>query len=121
MSHLLLFMLLLSLAAHSQIENLDTIEVTSRKDISAFTFSQSERVSTRDLETNGTGLVSSLLDKTPGIISNQNGGPGGRVSFFLRGTESRHVAFTLDGLKLNDPSNTDRQFDSAFFTLSKLI
>src|SRR5690606_33547328 len=29
--------------------------------------------------------------------------------------ESRHVSFALDGMKINDSSNVDRQFDAAFF------
>lgn len=99
-----------------EIYDLEKIQVTAKKKVSDFNFSTPATITTDQLETAPSGLISPLLNEIPGVIANQNGGPGGRVSFFMRGTESRHVAFTLDGLKLNDPSNTDRQFDSAFFS-----
>jgi len=99
-------------------EQLETIDVKAEKDIKRFTFSYSETISERELEKQPLGLVSTELSKIPGLIASQNGGPGSRVSFFMRGTESRHISFTLDGLKINDTSNTDRQFDAAFLTSS---
>lgn len=112
-----LFVLLLCLStAHAQEETLDTIEVLAGKKVSDFNFSKEVNIDSAQLEKQPIGLVSPALSEVPGVISNQNGGPGGRVSYFIRGTESRHVAFTLDGLKLNDPSNVDRQFDAAFFS-----
>ncbi len=96
--------------------NLDPIEVRAQKKISEFTFSQPDTLKAEDLNTQSTGLVSSSLAQSSGVITSQNGGAGGRVSFFIRGTESRHVAFTIDGLKINDTSNVDRQFDAAFLS-----
>lgn len=96
--------------------DLDAIEVKAEKDIKRFTFSSSHEISSRTLESQPLSILSPELEKVPGLIPSQNGGPGGRVSFFLRGTESRHLSFTLDGLKINDTSNTDRQFDAAFMT-----
>ena len=112
--HLLLALFLLPSAYAA--EELDAIEVTASKDIGRYTFGSSSEISERQLETSATGLIAPAIEKTPGIVSSQNGGPGGRVSFFIRGTESRHVAFTMDGLKINDTSNVDRQFDAAFMT-----
>lgn len=94
-------------------EDLDPIEVKASKDIERFTFSSSSEIKTHELE-KALPLISDPLEKVSGVIPSQNGGPGGRVSYFIRGTEARHVSFTLDGLKLNDTSNTDRQFDAAF-------
>lgn len=111
----LLFALFLSLTAFADTE-LDVIEVEAEKDISRFTFDTAYQIPTHELEITPVGLVSPALEKVPGLVTSQNGGPGGRVSFFLRGTESRHVSFTLDGLKINDTSNTDRQFDAAFMS-----
>ncbi len=104
---------LLSFSAIADTE-LETIEVEATKDINRFTFDTSTTVSEKELSNQPIGLISPAIEKVPGLVANQNGGPGGRVSFFIRGTESRHVSFTLDGLKINDPSNTDRQFDAAF-------
>ncbi len=96
-------------------EDLDAIQVTGTKDASQFHLGSSQRVSTVESRPS-VPTINPLLESIPGLVSSQNGGLGGRVSYFIRGTESRHIAFTLDGLKLNDPSNIDRQFDSAFFT-----
>lgn len=118
MSRFLFLLFLYSGFAHAQevIEELDTVQVSAQKKISEFDFSRPSTISTPQLEAEPSGLIAPQLNQIPGVIANQNGGPGGRISFFIRGTESRHVAFTLDGLKLNDPSNVDRQFDSAFFS-----
>lgn len=97
-------------------EVLDAIDVEASKDIEKFTFTTSETITTRELENQPVGVVSEELKEIPGLITVQRGGPGGQVSFFLRGTETRHISFTLDGLKINDTSNTDRQFDASFLT-----
>lgn len=97
-------------------EDLDVIEVKSEKDVEQFSFADSTTITSDELEKTATPLASDVLNKTPGVVVSQNGGPGSRTSFFMRGTESRHVAFTLDGLKINDTSNVDRQFDAAFIS-----
>ncbi len=108
-------LLLFSFGVYADTE-LELIEVKTEKDIGRFTFVSSYVIPALELENTPVGLVSPALEKVPGLIISQNGGPGGRVSFFIRGTESRHVSFTLDGLKISDTSNTDRQFDAAFLT-----
>lgn len=113
---LLLLSLCLSTAFAQEEETLDTIQVVAGKKISDFNFSKPAIIDSTQLEKQPINLIAPALTDVPGVIANQNGGPGGRISFFIRGTESRHVAFTLDGLKLNDPSNVDRQFDAAFFS-----
>lgn len=117
MSLLLIFgVFFCSAFAQDDAIDLEPIEVRAQKSVSAFNFSKPEVINSTQLESDPLGLTSNQLIQSPGIISSQNGGPGGRVTFFIRGTESSHVAFTLDGLKLNDTSNVDRQFDSAFFS-----
>lgn len=59
--------------------------------------------------------VQDVLTRAPGVHFTQNGGVGGRGSFYLRGGESRHALILVDGLRLNDPSGTDRGYDTAFF------
>lgn len=113
----LLFLTLLGFSPVFAIETLETIEVSEGKDVSSLTFSQTEEISKEEIERTPVPLISQLLERVPGVVTSQNGGPGGRTSFFIRGTEARHVSFTLDDLKLNDPSNVDRQFDAAFLTL----
>ena len=110
-----LSILLFSIFAQGS-DDLDVIEVRAAKDPAVFNFGSSTKIDSADLESKAIPQISPLIDAVPGVVSSQNGGPGGRVSFFVRGTESRHLSFTLDGLKLNDVSNVDRQFDAAFLT-----
>lgn len=105
---------LFSLSSIAADTELDAIEVKATKDIERFTFDTSSTISEQELAKQPMELIAPAIAKIPGVVASQNGGPGGRVSFFIRGTESRHVSFTLDGLKINDTSNTDRQFDAAF-------
>jgi len=117
MSLVSLLIFLFCFPVHAASVSLEQIEVVAEKEVSDFSFTRSRKIPVHKLEAETIGTLSQVLDDEPSLILNQNGGPGSRVSFFLRGTESRHVAFTLDGMKINDPSNTDRQFDAAFFTL----
>lgn len=94
-------------------EKLATIQVSASKEISDFHMGSAENLS---LEKKNTVLISESIKASPGVSTSENGGPGSRTSYFIRGTEARHVSFTIDGLKVNDPSNTDRQFDAAFLT-----
>lgn len=110
-------LLCFSYAFADDVHQVEEIQVRAKKKISHFNFYKSETIDSLQLEGEPSGLIAPQLIQIPGVIANQNGGPGGRVSYFMRGTESRHVSFTLDGMKLNDPSNTDRQFDSAFFSV----
>lgn len=107
------FAILFLISSILHAEDLEPIDVSTSKDIKRFTFSSSTEINTHELE-KYLPLISDPIEKAPGVIASQNGGPGGRVSYFIRGTEGRHVSFTLDGLKLNDTSNTDRQFDAAY-------
>jgi vitamin B12 transporter len=100
-------------------EQLLPIEVRNTKDIEYFTSSTSTKITETELD-RSLPLISDPLQGLPGVVSSQNGGPGGRVSYFIRGTEARHVSVTLDGLKLNDVSNTDRQFNAAYFLAPSL-
>ena len=97
-------------------ETLEAVEVRATKKSSDFSFGGFQKIETDEIERPSLPLLTPIIENVPGVIANQNGGPGGRVSFFMRGTESRHTSFTVDGLRVNDTSNTDRQFDAAFLT-----
>ncbi len=49
--------------------------------------------------------MADVLRLVPGIDVVRNGGFGGLVSVFSRGTESDHMLILLDGLRLNDPTS----------------
>ncbi len=61
--------------------------------------------------------VQDVLTRAPGVTFVQDGGVGGRGSIYLRGGESRHTVVLVDGMRLNDPSVTDRQYDPSFLLL----
>lgn len=96
-------------------ETLTGINVHASKDASDFFAGSIEVINEEHIEQTGYSDISQILSQVPGVISNGNGGFGSRTSLFIRGAEARHAGFSLDGLRLNDPSNTDRQFDGSFF------
>ena len=50
-----------------------------------------------------------------------NSGPKGSMSsVFLRGTDSSHTVFVIDGVVVNDPSNPTRQYDFSKLSLSNI-
>jgi vitamin B12 transporter len=100
-------------------DELDSIEVATTKDASDFFSGSLEVVTKEDIKQTGYSDITQILSQIPGVTTNNNGGFGSRTSLFIRGAEARHTGFSIDGLRLNDPSNTDRQFDGAF--LSPLI
>ncbi len=50
--------------------------------------------------------VEQLLKRLPGLSVYRPGGPGGVSEIFLRGAESNFTAVFLDGIRMNDSSNT---------------
>ncbi len=110
------FFLLLFITLPAFSEELEAIEVKAQKELSHFSLGSSESLDEIDLQGQHSSLISNSISNLSGVTPSQNGGPGGRVSYFIRGTEARHVSFTIDSLRINDTSNTDRQFDSAFLS-----
>jgi vitamin B12 transporter len=51
-----------------------------------------------------------LLQTVPGLNIVQTGGPGGKTSVFMRGSNSNHTKVLIDGVDANDPSQ-DGVFD----------
>lgn len=51
-----------------------------------------------------------VLQTVPGLNIVQTGGPGGKTSVFLRGSNSNHTKVLIDGVDANDPSQ-DGVFD----------
>lgn len=95
-------------------EELDSIEVVATKDASDFFSGSVDVVTKEEIKQTGYSDITQILSQIPGVTTNNNGGFGTRTSLFIRGAEARHTGFSIDGLRINDPSNTDRQFDGAF-------
>ncbi|MGB0371291.1 MAG: TonB-dependent receptor plug domain-containing protein [Opitutales bacterium] len=57
---------------------------------------------TEDMYRFPTLSMASVLQDTPGVNIAGNGASGANTSVFIRGTESDHVLFVVDGIRMND-------------------
>lgn len=96
---------------------MDEVVVTSRSDITSDSFTSSHEI-INETELEQQVEVLEVLRKTPGIYVDQTGGPGSQAAIHIRGSEVRHVLVLIDGVKVFDPSNTDRHFNAAFLNLT---
>jgi vitamin B12 transporter len=78
--------------------------------ISVITREEIEKTSSRDL--------GDLLRNIPGLTITQNGGAGQTQTVRIRGGESRHTLVMIDGIRVNDPSSTGREFDFSNLVLT---
>ena len=77
-------------------------------------------VSGEDLVRTGRTFVIEALEDVLGLSTVRNGGPGAAASTFVRGANSEHTLFLLDGLELNDPINPSRSYDVSHLPLSQV-
>jgi vitamin B12 transporter len=112
----LVFIFLPFLSSYAQ--RLDPIIVTSKTHAKSSELTSSHNVITKQqMQTEVMSNVIEALRSLPGIYINQTGGPGSQASIFIRGSEVRHVLVLIDGVKVNDPSNPDKQFNAANLSL----
>jgi vitamin B12 transporter len=78
--------------------------------ISIISREQIEKASSQD--------IGDLLRIVPGLTVAQNGGPGQTQTVRIRGGESRHTLVMIDGIRVNDPASTGREFDFSNLILS---
>ncbi len=57
--------------------------------------------------------VTELLRTVPGVAVSQSGGAGGLTEVRLRGGESGHTLVLVDGVRVNDPTTANNEFDFA--------
>jgi len=57
-------------------------------------------IDSEDIENSQAQSIQELLQGIPGLSISNNGGPGKATSFFMRGTESRHVLVLINGVKV---------------------
>lgn len=55
----------------------------------------------QDIERTGVSGVADLLARLPGIELSRNGGQGSSTSLFIRGSETRHTALYVDGVRVD--------------------
>src|SRR3981081_2093016 len=67
-------------------------------------------ISDEEIERNQRRSLPDVLQTVPGLNIVQTGGPGGKTSVFIRGSNSNHTKVLIDGIDANDPSQ-DGVFD----------
>src|ERR1700682_4733102 len=67
-------------------------------------------ISAEEIERNQRRTLPDVLQTVPGLNIVQTGGPGGKTSLFMRGSNSNHTKVLIDGIDANDPSQ-DGVFD----------
>ncbi len=77
-------------------------------------------ISGEDLARTHKTSVLEALETVLGLTTLRNGGPGAASSVSIRGANSEHTLFLLDGLELNDPINPSRSYDLAHLSLSQV-
>lgn len=77
-------------------------------------------VSRDEMELKGLVTAADVLKSVPGLSVVQSGGAGGLTSVFSRGTNSKHTLALYDGIRLNDASTPNGQFNFGSDTLGDL-
>ena len=73
-----------------------------------------------DIEQKGLVTAADVLKTIPGLSVVQSGGAGTLTSVFSRGTNSKHTLALFDGIRLNDASTPNGQFNFGSDTLGDL-
>jgi vitamin B12 transporter len=60
------------------------------------------------------------LHSVPGLSFTQSGSFGQTASVFIRGANSEHTLVLIDGIEVNDPSSTSRNFDFGGMNMSEI-
>lgn len=64
-----------------------------------------------DLAGAGSGPLSAVLSRLPGVSVVRNGPMGARTSLRIRGADPRYVAVYVDGIRVDDPTGIATEFD----------
>src|SRR5215212_6047302 len=67
-------------------------------------------ITDKEIERDQKRTLPDVLRTVPGLNIVQTGGPGGKTSVFMRGSNSNHTKVLIDGIDANDPSQ-DGVFD----------
>lgn len=59
-----------------------------------------------EIERRAPATAPDLLRQLPGLQVDQLGGPGGLSSVYVRGSDPNHVLVLVDGVRVNDPTNS---------------
>jgi vitamin B12 transporter len=71
-----------------------------------------------DIARNQWRTLPDALRAVPGLVVEQNGGPGTVASVFIRGTNANHTLVLIDGINVTDPASPDGSFDFSQMLIS---
>jgi vitamin B12 transporter len=100
---------LLAFASPSFADDTETVVVTATRTPQPAdrTGESIDIITAKDLETRQIDIVTDVLQETPGLMVNRNGGVGQVTTVSLRGAETGQSVVLVDGVRINDPSSTD--------------
>jgi vitamin B12 transporter len=86
--------------------SLETVVVTATRTPQALSsvLADMSVLEREDIQRSGAFGVADLLARLPGIEFARNGGPGTSTSVFIRGSETRHTAVYIDGVRVDSQS-----------------
>ncbi|OYU47738.1 MAG: hypothetical protein CFE31_14780 [Rhizobiales bacterium PAR1] len=70
-------------------------------------------VSAEEIRKTNPASVVDILRSVPGLTITENGGPGSSSNVLLRGANAQHTMVLVDGMRVNDPSDSAGAFDFA--------
>lgn len=73
-----------------------------------------------EIEKSGAQDTAEVLRQVPGLTVVRSSRLGGQSSVGVRGLHQKHVLILLDGVELNDPSDSDRAFDMAHLATNNI-
>ncbi len=77
-------------------------------------------VTGEELVRTGKSFVLEAVEAVLGLSTVRNGGPGATASVSVRGANSEHTLFLVDGVEVNDPINPSRSYDLSHLSLSEV-
>jgi len=110
---LILLALSISPTSNATTSDADTIIVTATRipTPSGRIGSSVSVITAEDIENHQYRSVTDALQSIPALSVVRNGGPGKLTSVFSRGSNANHTLVLIDGIEINDPSNTDGRVD----------
>ena len=75
-------------------------------------------ITAEEIEKSSVKDVSDVIRRVPGVTLTQAGGPGRVQTVRIRGGDVRHTLVLIDGIRVNDPSSTGREFDFSNLVLA---
>jgi len=109
---------LLSLGANT----LEPIQVTSERVSKSLDKVSSSVVvfTTEDIENSRAQTLAGLLKRVPGLYVRENSAFGKTTNFYIRGAKTSYTRVIVDGIKVNDPTTTEGEFNFSSFTLENI-